>query len=205
MTKEPQGTGTRETGAPGTRRRGGALEAAIYEAVFAQLETVGYRGLTMEGVAAAARTGKAALYRRWTSKDALVTDALKHVLPDSPGEPSTGSVRTDLLETLKALRDTLIACRGAAFKVLKEEAEDGKGLLHEVIRERISEPVREMMYRSLVQGAERGEVRPGAVTRRIANVGPALIVYHNLTEGGEIPDDHLASVVDEILMPIVRP
>ncbi|TDD64977.1 TetR family transcriptional regulator, partial [Actinomadura rubrisoli] len=65
----------------GTRRRGGDLEAAIYEAVFAQLEAVGYRRLTMEGVAAAARTGKAALYRRWPSKDELVTDALKHVLP----------------------------------------------------------------------------------------------------------------------------
>ncbi|MFD0535810.1 hypothetical protein ACFQY7_20740 [Actinomadura luteofluorescens] len=42
-----------DAGPPATRRRGGDLEAAIFDAVFAQLEAVGYRGLTMEGVAAA--------------------------------------------------------------------------------------------------------------------------------------------------------
>ena len=30
-----------------TRRRGDALERAIYDAVFSQLQTVGYTGLTM--------------------------------------------------------------------------------------------------------------------------------------------------------------
>ncbi|TDD88934.1 TetR-like C-terminal domain-containing protein, partial [Actinomadura rubrisoli] len=119
--------------------------------------------------------------------------------------PSTGSVRDDLLVTLTCLRDTLVACRGAAFKVLKEESADGKGLLHEVIRQRISQPVRDMMYEALRQGAERGEVRPEAVTRQTADVGPALIVYYNITEGTVYGDESLASVVDEVLVPIIRP
>jgi AcrR family transcriptional regulator len=50
---------------PATRRRGQILEHAIFDAVLDQLQTVGYTGLTMEGVAACAHTGKAALYRRW--------------------------------------------------------------------------------------------------------------------------------------------
>jgi AcrR family transcriptional regulator len=54
------------------RRRGQTLEHAIFDAVLDQLQTVGYVGLTMEGVAAAAHTGKAALYRRWPRKEDLV-------------------------------------------------------------------------------------------------------------------------------------
>src|SRR4029453_19295342 len=83
-----------------TRRRGQTLERAIFDAVLDQLQTVGYVGLTMEGVAARAHTpcappphrprgggrgglrvegvpprahtGKAALYRRWPRKEDLV-------------------------------------------------------------------------------------------------------------------------------------
>ncbi|GAA4241836.1 TetR/AcrR family transcriptional regulator [Actinomadura meridiana] len=191
---------------PATRRRGGDLEAAIYDAVFEQLEAVGYRKLTMEGIAATARTGKAALYRRWQSKDELITDALKHVLPEPPALPTTGAIRADLLAALTCLRDTLTACRGAAFKVLKEAGspDDGGGLLHDVIRQRVSLPVREFTYRSLVLAAERGEIRPEAATRQIAAVGTAVIIYHNLTEGGVITDAYLESVVDDVLMPLVR-
>ena len=39
------------------RRRGPVLEQAILEAALEQLSTVGWNGLTMEGVAAGARTG----------------------------------------------------------------------------------------------------------------------------------------------------
>ncbi|WP_165978523.1 TetR/AcrR family transcriptional regulator [Actinomadura darangshiensis] len=188
-----------------TRRRGGALEAAIFDAVLTQLETVGYRRLTMEGVAATARTGKAALYRRWNSKDELITDALKHVLPETPTAPGTGEIREDMLAILKTTRDTLSACRGAAFKVLKEESDDGKGIVHEVVHDRLSQPVRELLYQALGEAAARGEIRPEAATRQIANVGPAVIIYRNLVEGGPMTDDYVASVVDEVLMPIVRP
>ncbi|MEU8342957.1 transcriptional regulator, TetR family [Actinomadura meyerae] len=190
---------------PATRRRGTDLEAAIYDAVFAELERAGYRRLTMEGVAAAARTGKAALYRRWKSKDELITDALKHVLPEPPTAPRTGSVREDMVAILTCTRDTLVACRGAAFMILKEDADTGKGLVHEVVHERLSRPVRELLYEALVEAAERGEIRPGAATRQIANVGPAVIVYNNLIGGGPLTDAYVASVVDEVLMPIVRP
>ncbi|WP_231333479.1 TetR/AcrR family transcriptional regulator [Actinomadura graeca] len=189
----------------GTRRRGGDLEAAIYEAVFEQLKAVGYRKLTMEGIAAEARTGKAALYRRWPSKDELVTDALKHVLPEPPPSPSTGRVREDVLLLLTCLRDTLVACRGAALKVLKEDSGEGKGVMNEVIRTRISQPVLDRLYESLVEGAARGEVRPDAATRQIARVGPAMIVYQNLTEGLNLGDEELASLVDDVLIPLLRP
>ncbi|HEX2317245.1 MAG TPA: TetR/AcrR family transcriptional regulator [Thermomonospora sp.] len=190
----------------GTRRRGSALEAAIFEAVFDQIREVGYARLTMEGVAVAAQTGKAALYRRWNGKDELVRDALLHALPDPAAVPVRGTVREDLLELLRCLRATVEATQGATFQVLKAEApEDGKSLLSSVVRGRVTDPLKDLIEAALRRGAERGEVRPAAVTRLVALVGPAMVTSYCLTESTDVPDAYLEQIVDEVLMPLVSP
>jgi hypothetical protein len=61
------------TGQPSRqRRRGEELEAALCEAAWDELVQAGFARLTMESVAARARTGVAVLYRRWSGKDELV-------------------------------------------------------------------------------------------------------------------------------------
>src|ERR1700730_8016991 len=67
-----------------SRRRGEVLERALYEATLAEMAEVGYGRLTMEGIAARAHTGKAALYRRWASKHDLVHAALVFAVPPVP-------------------------------------------------------------------------------------------------------------------------
>ncbi|MEV5953319.1 helix-turn-helix domain-containing protein [Streptomyces sp. NPDC051987] len=69
------------------------LERAILDAALEQLGTVGWIGLTMVGVAARARTGKSAVYRRWPSKEELVADALRAGLPPFTAAGDLGSVR----------------------------------------------------------------------------------------------------------------
>src|SRR5690349_4476300 len=121
--------------AAGTRRRGDALQRAIYDAVVDQLATAGYDGLTMEGVAAAARTGKAALYRRWSGKEDLVLDALRATLPSPADVPRHDDLRADLLAVLHSLRDGWDAAQGTAFQVFKAATGPGKGgPLHTLIR-----------------------------------------------------------------------
>jgi len=66
---------------PAQRKRGVVLEDAILAAAYAELTEVGYTQFTVESVAARARTGKASIYRRWTTKQALVLDALCAGLP----------------------------------------------------------------------------------------------------------------------------
>src|SRR4029450_3670949 len=142
-----------------TRRRGETLERAIFDAVLDQLQTVGYVGLTMEGVATRAHTGKAALYRRWPRKEDLVVDALEHPLPsptdlpdhgnvgdDSLGLraetprpwptalPDHGNLRDDLLALLGRMTAMLNSPAGCALQCLMSETERGESvarLLHE--------------------------------------------------------------------------
>ena len=85
-----------------TRRRGKQLEDALYDATLAELAAVGYGGLTMEGIAAQARTGKAALYRRWSSKHDLVQAALLYALPPLPEPRADRSARENLLAIFSA-------------------------------------------------------------------------------------------------------
>src|SRR6266545_1301222 len=138
-----------------TRRRGEALERAIFTAVLDQLCTVGYPGVTMEGIAACAHTGKAALYRRWASKEDLIVDALEHVLPSMADLPDHGNLRDDMLDVLR-------------------------------------------------RAIERGEARPDAIETLAAEVGPAMVAQRFLAEGPPVPDSYLVSVVDDVVIPLVR-
>src|ERR1700679_1365594 len=89
------------------RRRGEELEAALLEAAWAELVEVGFAKLTMESVAARARTGVAVLYRRWPGKDDLTLAAIAHYVKAHPTEmPDTGSLRGDMLAVLGNFNDT---------------------------------------------------------------------------------------------------
>src|ERR1700749_4242305 len=90
-----------------TRRRGKELEDARDDATLAELAAVGYGGLTMEGIAARARTGKAALYRRWSSKHALVQAALHYALPPLPEPRTDRSARDNLLSAFTSHCDVV--------------------------------------------------------------------------------------------------
>ncbi|WP_433261715.1 TetR-like C-terminal domain-containing protein [Actinosynnema sp. CS-041913] len=187
---------------PGTRRRGEALERAILDATIEQLSSVGYTGLTMEGVAAAAGTGKAALYRRWSDRDDLLAAALRHVLPDPRAVELTGDVGADLLALLRCIRDAITRTHGSVFKVVRAEVAGAGGMLHSVVGQRVMDPCHELIAEVLRRGAESGELRPEAASRMVATVGPALIVHFVVHHGPNVPDDYVDSIVDEVLVPL---
>jgi AcrR family transcriptional regulator len=191
-------------GAATTRRRGDALERAIYDAVFRQLQTVGYTRLTMEGVAGCARTGKAALYRRWSSKDDLVVEAIDHALPSLADPPDHGDVREDLLDLLRRMAAMLNSPTGCALQCLLAVADRDhqfKALLHE----RVLAPRKASFLAALRRAADRGQVRPEAATQLVAEVGLAMVVQRFLVDGPPVPDAYVVSVLDEVVMPLLRP
>src|ERR1700676_2419297 len=80
------------------RRLDESRDPVILRAALDGLADVGYDRLTMDDIAARARAGKGALYRRWPSKAALVIDAVRSWRDTlAPTEiPDTGSLRGDL-------------------------------------------------------------------------------------------------------------
>ena len=185
-----------------TRRRGDVLVGAIHAAVMDELAEVGYGALSIERVAERAHTGKASIYRRWPNRLELVLEAVDQVMPRLARAPDTGSVREDLLVVLRLIATTMSSREGAAAKACVDGPDDE---LARAVRERLLPPRKAMMLEILRNGAERGEVRPEAVTTRIAETGPMLLHGELLQRGVPITDEAVVAIVDEVLMPLLRP
>ncbi|MCX5405299.1 TetR/AcrR family transcriptional regulator C-terminal ligand-binding domain-containing protein [Streptomyces sp. NBC_00335] len=80
---------------PTGRPRETRVDAAIRDAVRELVPRVGYAGLTMDAIAAKAGIGKAAIYRRHSSRGELVFSVLVHGRR-SPDLPDTGTLTGDL-------------------------------------------------------------------------------------------------------------
>lgn len=190
----------------GTRRRGEALLRAIFSAALDQLRDVGWRRLTMEGVAACAHTGKAALYRRWASKEDLVVAAIESTLPDPPGVPDLGDIRAELLLLFDRIHDTMYSPPGCALRAIMNEIEhDHAKVFHELVQRLVFDPSRAVTAEVLRRGVERGQVRADTDIDLLADLGPAMMMYRAKVCGGEVETGYGKRLVDNALIPMIRP
>lgn len=202
MGRQPHQLGQSASVCNPLRRRGEVLEQAIFDAVVDQLAAAGYEALTMEGVAACAGTGKAALYRRWPSKEELVLEALEHRLPVLDDPPDTGTVRGDILMLLGRMTRTVNSPTGCAIQSLMGQQRDREFM--RAVHRRVIEPRKRMMLDALRRGVERGEVRPDAVSMLVAEVGPAMVIHHFLVDGPPVSRRTIEAIVDQVVLPMVR-
>lgn len=108
-------------GATAGRPRDPAVDARVREAACLVFGDVGWAGFTMDRVAARAGAGKAALYRRWPSKAALLADALAATLATAP-HPVSGDVRADLVHLVRSTTSLYAGPLGGAARRLMTEA-----------------------------------------------------------------------------------
>jgi AcrR family transcriptional regulator len=204
MTASPPGV--EHLGPGAARRRGEVLLRAIFTAALDQLREVGWRRLTMEGVAACAQTGKAALYRRWASKEDLVVAAIESTLPEPPGVPDLGDIRAELTWLMERVYSTMYSPPGCALRAIMTEIEhEHAKVFHELVQRLVFDPGRAVIAEVLRRGIARGEVRPDADIDLMSDIGPAMMMYRAKVCGGDVPADYPARLVDQALMPMLRP
>ncbi|MGW2824624.1 TetR/AcrR family transcriptional regulator [Streptomyces sp. NPDC001443] len=188
------------------RRRGAVLERAILDAALEQLGTVGWNGLTMEGVAAGAQTGKAAVYRRWPSKEDLVADALQAGLPRLDAAPDLGSVRSDLIALCSQAREAMFSRPGFALRSVVHECDQAQAeRFHQVIVEGVVEPTIRLLREIVERGIGRNEVRPDAVNGYVLDAIPAMMMYRSKMCVSEWNDREIEEMIDQLMMPLLRP
>ncbi|MFJ6838057.1 TetR/AcrR family transcriptional regulator [Streptomyces sp. NPDC091209] len=191
--------------APSSRRRGAVLERAILEAALEQLGAVGWNGLTMEGVAARAQTGKAAVYRRWPSKEDLVADALQAGLPDLTEAPDLGGVREDLLEVCRRVRAAMFSPPGIALRSVLHECDVTQAeRFSQVIIGGVVEPTLRLLREVVHRGIARGEVRPDASNSYVFDAVPAMMMYRSKMCASEWSDLDLQEMIDQMMVPLLR-
>jgi len=185
-----------------SRRRGEALLRAIYAAVLDELAESGYRGLTMEAVAARAGTGKAPLYRRWHTKDDLILDTVRHGLPTGSTPAYSGDIRADILGLLRQLAAALSGPVGGAMRALLGETHRHPALF-DGLDAAVFKPQGRELRTLLDAAAAAGKIRPEVVGSHVAHVGHEMLMFRFLAEGAPVPDSTIVAILDDLVMPLL--
>lgn len=185
------------------RRRGAALEDAILDAAWAELNEHGYRGMTLEAVARRAATSRPVLHRRWPSRLKLTTAALRRYMDLNPIEVADlGSVGAELFLFLRGLADR---AKPELIRLLLEASTDlGDGQTS--IADVRATFANDRLVRSILDRAvNRGEIDPNRLTPRMVAL-PVDLTRHELLMTFEPPSDAvIREIVNDIFLPLVAP
>lgn len=189
---------------PRTRRRGEELEAALLDAAWQELAEAGFARMTMESVAARAKTGVAVLYRRWPNKSDLVLAAIRHYGRTHPVEvPDTGNLRDDLIALLDntgAVRVGFVAAVTASFSGLLSDT----GFTPAEVREKIMADRPLWSNQVFVRAHERGEIDLERIPPAVLALPFDLMRHDMLMTYKQIPPERVLAIVDDLFMPLVR-
>jgi AcrR family transcriptional regulator len=187
-----------------TRRRGEALEHALLDAAWTELQAAGYAGLTMEAVADRAGTSRAVLYRRWRNRPELVLAVIRRHRPLLSGEiPDTGSLRGDVLALLRRMSARLAEIGPeTVYGLLGDYLSDADMFARS--RDQLLSISAEVMETILKRAADRGEARAG-VENRIATLPTALFRNELFLARTPPSEGTLVEIVDDVFLPLVRP
>ncbi|MET7486768.1 TetR/AcrR family transcriptional regulator [Streptomyces sp. NPDC005538] len=154
------------------------VSAAIESAAFDELAVAGWRRLAMDAVARRAGVGKAALYRRWASKEAMLLDLVARLVRrEVPEVPDTGSLPGDVrgfLDLTIAQTDDPRVVR-IAVDLLSESVRNPE--LAESLRIAVLVPRREAAAAILRRAVDRGEL-PAGLDRELGTdllISPLLL------------------------------
>lgn len=181
------------------RRRGTALETALRQAVIGQLDMHGYHGLTYEGVAAAARTSKTVLYRRWPTKAQMVVSALGDDIGSVGAQvPDTGSLAGDLTALLSAVRDEFSDHKRAAVLGLLADLDDRAAAQ---MRDHLLVSAGDMLIPLLDRAHRRHELGSVELPARALRL-PFDLLLHDALIRGRLRDNDIGDIVGQCVVPL---
>jgi AcrR family transcriptional regulator len=181
-----------------------SLDAAILGAVLEQLAERGYDQMRMDDVAASARVGKAAIYRRWPSKAAVVADAIAYWRRGigSVQPPNTGSLRGDI-DALTAAVPDLDEAEVGTMKVVigVATAATNDPVLAAALDDLVLSQPRRMISVVLENAVARGEIPAGRDLSLIADAALGLNVLRAIT-GRPIDRVFVRRVLEDVILPL---
>lgn len=179
-------------------------DPAILDAALAALAEHGYDATNMNDVAARAGVGKAAIYRRWSSKAALITDALLYWRPDllDDNAPNTGSLAGDfeaVVQRAKRNDDGLVS-NDLVLRVALEAAHDPE--LATALDDLMLTRGRRMTLTILRRATDRGELPADTDWSLVADVMTAMGLLR-VVSGQRVDAPFVRRVIDTIILPVI--
>ncbi|MFC4030094.1 TetR/AcrR family transcriptional regulator [Streptomyces polygonati] len=185
---------------PGRRRRPETARAVLRAALdLLDDPGIGYRGLTMQAVAARSGVSKATLYRWWPDKAHLVVDAYRSKSArDIAAVASSGDLRTDLAAYLGRLAFALVRRdSGTAISEMMLAAA-GDPSFGKLFRETLLDDRRKALVDILLAARDRGELRADAELEVAADAAMGAI-HHRLLLTKRPIDGSFAGTLADLL------
>jgi AcrR family transcriptional regulator len=194
--------------APG-RPRDPEVDRRIAQAALDLFAEDGWAGFAMETVARRAGVGKASLYLRWSSKEAMLADAVTLRLPRL-ADVDTGTLRGDLVQLATQMLDVYGGETGRAALRLGLEAAAIPGVAehYEDMRQ-----AQVMAARAIVRrGIDRGELAPDTpVTLLLDTLAGGAMMHAMATPPGLRAElsartaDYAAQLVSFLMQAVTSP
>jgi AcrR family transcriptional regulator len=180
------------------RPREERADRAIVTAALELIAEHGVRDLRMDDIAERARVGKATIYRRYRSKEELVTAAIAALVREIK-VPDTGSTEGDLLALMRGAADVYNRSIEAAVMPSLVDAMSRDAELARAVRERFLAGRRAALRVVLERGVGRGDLRADLDLELALDVLGGPLFYRLLITGGPI-DGQLAEGVVELIL-----
>jgi AcrR family transcriptional regulator len=184
----------RPTGRPREERADRAILAAALELMAEQ----GVRDLRMDDVASRAGVGKATIYRRYRSKEELVSATVAQLVSEIT-LPDTGSTRDDLLALMRKAVTVYSGSLEAGVMPGLVDAMSRDPELARTVREGFLAGRRAGLRSVLERGVARGDLSADMDFELALDVLGGPLFYRLLVTGGPI-DDGLARGVAELIL-----
>ena len=180
------------------RPRSAEAHDAILRAAIVVIREVGYDAAAMDAIAARAGVGKATVYRRWSTKEALVADAIERIMVTRP-VPDTGTTRGDLRAVV---RDTMLMYRdpqttplfSALIAAMARSPQIARAARTGFIAAR-----RETMRRVVERGMARGDLRTATDMELALDMLSGPLAVRSLITGGPVDERLVKAIVDVVM------
>jgi AcrR family transcriptional regulator len=183
--------------APIGRPRSERRHKAILQAAMDLVVEFGFRGVSVESLAAKTGVAKTTIYRRWPNKAAVVMDAFMERLlwtqfPNT--KKTTESIRLQMHSMAKAFRTK----DGAIVKALLAEAQfDGE--LATAFRERWTLPRRKLALAVLQKAVSQGELRSNIDLEATIDLLYAPMYYRLQMGTAPLSDEYIDEIFDQVM------
>jgi AcrR family transcriptional regulator len=185
------------------RPRDPQVDAAIRQATLDLLVEEGFARMSIEGVASRAGVGKAAIYRRWDCKTALVVDSIHDLVSAKMDWPQTDDIRADLEGIFNLFLEKMRGMEGEMMSAVVSELVRNPELAATVQGQFIACRKKDLLERIRSAMAD-GQLASGDA-ELLAEVGFAIIHNRMLLSNGPLTDDLPRRLVEQFFPPLPLP
>lgn len=167
------------------------LTQALYRALFEEWAERGFAAVSLERVAARAGAGKAAIYRRWSSRLDFAGEAILQLGLEMAAVPDRGSLEADVLEFLTRLRTVLR--HPLVRRILPDvQAEAARSAEMQAISARVAQARRQQAAALIERAVSRGELNPAIDLGLALDYLPAALYWRMIVTRAPVSRRQLA-------------